>query len=115
MANSYAENIKRNQSKNVTIERGPTKRTPFDRGDGDCVGKINEIRFNTGPRRERMMHSTVIGISGKQYYHNTIYLELRMPLYRAYKERSIIKVEIPFCKNSNINFNSFTVLKRRSR
>ncbi|XP_031619577.1 uncharacterized protein LOC116338453 [Contarinia nasturtii] len=82
----------------------------FDEGDDSCVGKIESIRFLTGPLHGHIRdHITVFKLNTKNFEHHTDVKDLRIPLYLSYKAQSIIRLDISNCKNNEISVKGFTI------
>lgn len=84
-----------------------------DNFDDNCVGRIESIRFLTGPDYGRYRpHITVVKLNSVNSEHHTDVNHLRMPLYNVYKAKSMVRIDVEDCAASTKPFKSFTIIAR---
>ncbi|XP_055303405.1 uncharacterized protein LOC129569036 [Sitodiplosis mosellana] len=95
----------------------PTTEIPdIDDGDDRCVGRIEMIRFSTGPQVGTVHHDiTTIQLNSFTQPHRTEESLLRMPLYKAYKQQSTIRIDSPTCDQTDIEFKGFSIIAKGNK
>lgn len=84
-----------------------------DGGDDKCFGRVEIIRFNTGPKIGRLRKDiTSIKLNTFEHLHWTEESLIRMPLYKAYMAQSMIRIDSPRCSEPEIEFKGFTFMAR---
>lgn len=105
--------------RNIINEKGPNPNVfeldvpDIDAGDDKCTGRVEMIRFNTGPLIGRLRKDiTVIKLNTFENLHYTEESLIRMPLYKAYLAQSMIRIDSPTCTSPEIEFKGFTFMAR---